>query len=152
MQPGKQFTGVLILLGYRIINMWLCVCVYLLYTVCLAPLDYAAPCVVPALYYRTVMPHTDIMNTCIGIQYSIWPGILDYVSSLVGEIKHYADHPGVSYWGTELELKLTLWKPRAQLCARGEIRFLTEWEFSIPAYIWDLFTGIYIIRYVLPWF
>ncbi len=47
---------------------------------------------------------------------------------------------------------LTLWKPRAQLCARGEIRFFTEWKFSNPAYIRDLFTGIYIIRYVLPWF
>ncbi len=28
--------------------------------------------------------------------------------------------------------------PWAQLCARGEIRFFTEWKLSIPAYIWDL--------------
>ncbi len=40
-----------------------------------------------------------IMNACIGIQYS-WPGILDYVSSLVGEIKHYADYCTVQEYTT----------------------------------------------------
>ncbi len=29
-----------------------------------------------------------------------------------------------------------------------KIGFFTEWKFSISAYIWDLFTGICIIRYV----
>ncbi len=29
---------------------------------------------------------------------------------------------------------------------RDEISFFTEWKVSVPAYIWDLFAGIYIIR------
>ncbi len=63
------------------------------------------------------------------------------------------DYYNEQIWSSWFAVKyLTLWKPRAQLCARGEIRFFTEWKFSIPAHIWDLFTGIYIIRYVLPWF